>query len=117
MAAEGRVSWLDASSGASGDMLLGALLGAGVPLDVIRAAVDAVAPEPVELGSEPTTRHGFAATRCHVRVPDSVTERRWADVRMLIEGARLDPVVRDVALEVFGGSAAAVAVGPGAAVA
>ncbi|MDQ4114819.1 MAG: DUF111 family protein, partial [Actinomycetota bacterium] len=41
------VVWVDASSGASGDMLLGALIGAGVPLPVIASAVDAVAPEPV----------------------------------------------------------------------
>ena len=41
--------WVDASSGASGDMLLGALLGAGVPArDAAGRAVDAVAPEPVD---------------------------------------------------------------------
>jgi uncharacterized protein (TIGR00299 family) protein len=96
------VGWLDLSSGVSGDMLLGALLGAGVPLEVVSAAVDAVAPEPVALEVEPVTRHGFAATRCHVRVADSVTERRWTDVRRLLEEAALDPAVRELALEVFG---------------
>ena len=43
------VLWVDASSGASGDMLLGALLGAGVPREVLQRAVDAVSPEPVTL--------------------------------------------------------------------
>jgi uncharacterized protein (TIGR00299 family) protein len=97
-----RVAWIDASSGASGDMLLGALIGAGVPVEVLRAAVNAVSPEPVTLQAERATRNGFAATRCHVHVGDSVTERRWADIRLLLENAALDPVVLEVALEVFG---------------
>jgi uncharacterized protein (TIGR00299 family) protein len=112
----GRVAWLDASSGASGDMLLGALVDADVPLDVIRAAVDAVAPEPVELTSESTTRNGFAATRCHVHVADSATERSWADIRRLLEDSGLDPAVLDVALEVFGRIAEAEAAVHGVAV-
>ena len=64
--------WIDASSGASGDMLLGALVGAGVPVDVLQGAVDAIAPEPVVLRVEQVSRNGFAATRCHVEIADSV---------------------------------------------
>jgi uncharacterized protein (TIGR00299 family) protein len=97
-----RVGWIDASSGASGDMLLGALLDAGVPIDVLRDAVDAVSPEPVSLESEQATRNGFATTRCHVHVGDSVTARSWADIRALLEEAPLDQLVREVALEAFG---------------
>jgi uncharacterized protein (TIGR00299 family) protein len=77
--------WVDASSGASGDMLLGALVGAGVPVEVLRAAVDTVSPEPVALRVERVTRHGFAATRVHVEVADSVHHRTWRDVRALLE--------------------------------
>ena len=87
------IGWIDASSGASGDMLLGALLGAGVPVDVISAAVRAVAPEHVALKPEPVTRNGFAATRCHVEVADSHTHRTWKDVAGLLEQAALDPGV------------------------
>lgn len=96
-----RVGWLDASSGVSGDMLLGAVLGAGVPLDVVRGAVDAVAPEPVTLEVEPVTRNGFAATRCHVRVADSSTHRTWADIQALLHDAALEPRVRDLAVSAF----------------
>jgi uncharacterized protein (TIGR00299 family) protein len=93
--------WVDASSGASGDMLLGALVGAGVPLDVIRAAVDAASPEPVTLSVEPVTRNGFAATRVHVDVADSVHHRTWRDVRTLLLDSALADEVRDLALRVF----------------
>lgn len=93
--------WIDASSGASGDMLLGALLGAGVPVEVLQAAVDAIAPEPVGLRVERVTRHGFAATRCHVEVADSVDHRTWRDIRDLLAAADLADPVRELATRTF----------------
>ena len=99
--------WIDASSGASGDMLLGALVGAGVPVAVLQDAVAAVAPEAVTLRVEPVLRHGFAATRCHVEVADSAPHRSWRDVRALLEAAALPDPVRGLAIRVFERLAAA----------
>ena len=93
--------WVDASSGASGDMLLGALVGVGVPVDVLQDAVDAIAPEPVNLRVEQVTRNGFAATRCHVEARDSRQHRSWRDIRHMLQGSRLDDDVRDLAFRVF----------------
>ena len=104
------VGWLDASSGASGDMFLGALVGAGVPLDAIRVAVDAVAPEPVRLDVTEVTRNGFAATRVEVTVTDSATHRTWRDIRALLEAAALAAGVRTRALATFSRLAEAEAV-------
>ena len=95
------IGWVDASSGASGDMLLGALVGAGVPVGVIAEAVDKVAPEHVAIVPERVTRNGFAATRCHVEVADSVTHRTWADVRTLLAEAGLHEDVRVRAHDTF----------------
>ena len=67
------IGWIDASSGASGDMLLGALVGAGVPVGVIADAVEKVAPEHVAFAPETVSRNGLAATRCHVEVADSTS--------------------------------------------
>ncbi|OMQ13776.1 hypothetical protein A7K94_0221200, partial [Modestobacter sp. VKM Ac-2676] len=65
------IGWLDLSAGASGDMLLGALVDAGVPLEVLSAAVSALPVEAVTLTEEPVTRHGLGATRVHVHAPAS----------------------------------------------
>lgn len=95
------IGWLDLGSGASGDMLLGALLDAGVPLDVVRAAVDAVAPEPVRIETEQVRRAGFAATRAHVVARTSTAHRTWRDVRELLSTAALDEAVADRAHGTF----------------
>ncbi|MBZ5739339.1 nickel pincer cofactor biosynthesis protein LarC [Nocardioides mangrovi] len=78
--------WIDASAGASGDMLLGALVGAGVPLAVLQEAVDSVAPEPIALRVEDVRRNGLAATRVHVDVAESHHHRTWRDVRTMLYG-------------------------------
>ncbi|MCY7396365.1 MAG: nickel pincer cofactor biosynthesis protein LarC [Nocardioides sp.] len=99
--------WVDASAGASGDMLLGALVGAGVPVEVLQQAVDAIAPEPVRLRVETVHRAGLAATRCHVEIPDSVQHRSWHDVRALLLAADLAEPVRAAAVAAFGRLASA----------
>lgn len=81
--------WVDASAGASGDMLLGALVGAGVPLPVLQDAIDAVTPEPVTLRVEEVRRGGLAATRVHVEGTDSAHHRAWRDIRPLLAGTAL----------------------------
>jgi uncharacterized protein (TIGR00299 family) protein len=95
------IGWLDCGSGASGDMLLGALVGAGVPLEVIDGAVQQVAPERVTLRVETVERAGLAATRVHVDAADSHEHRTLRDIRELLTAGRLDADVRERALLTF----------------
>jgi uncharacterized protein (TIGR00299 family) protein len=95
------IGWLDLAAGASGDMLLGALVDAGVPLEVLADAVAALPVEEVRLDTESVTRHGLGATRVHVHAPDSPHHRTWPDVRAILAEAALAPAVRDGALAVF----------------
>ncbi|MEQ4206421.1 nickel pincer cofactor biosynthesis protein LarC [Actinopolymorpha sp. B9G3] len=96
-----RIAWIDCGSGASGDMLLGALVAAGVPLEVLTTAVDMVAPESVELTAARVTRNGLAATHVSVDGTDSTDHRTWADVRKLLDESELDDAVRQQAHETF----------------
>lgn len=94
-------AWLQCQAGASGDMLLGAFLDAGAPLDVVRSAVGALAVEPIEIRTRRATRHGIAATKADVHAPQTSAPRTWPDVRALLEAAQLPGPVRERALDVF----------------
>lgn len=81
------IVWLNPFSGISGDMLLGALLDLGAPLDEVRAAVAATGLSGWELRAEHVTRGGLAATRAVVEVNDTATERRAAELLAHVERA------------------------------
>lgn len=88
-------------------MLLGALVDAGVPADLISTAVTATSIEPVTLRIEAVRRHGLAATRVHVDVATSAHRRTLPDIVDLLNAAALEPTVRSGAVAVFTRLAAA----------
>ncbi len=101
MAQTGRCAWIDASAGASGDMLLGALLDAGAPLEAVAAAVAALGVEPIEIRPHQVRRHGLRATKADVAVHDGAASRTLGDVLALVAAANLQPAVAAFAGEVF----------------
>jgi uncharacterized protein (TIGR00299 family) protein len=60
------VLYLDCFSGAAGDMILGALIDAGLPLDDLRRALGSLAINPDDIWTERVTRGGVSATKLHV---------------------------------------------------
>ncbi|MBA3279727.1 MAG: nickel pincer cofactor biosynthesis protein LarC [Geodermatophilaceae bacterium] len=95
------IGWLDLTAGASGDMLLGALVDAGAAVAVMQEAVDAIGVEPVHLSVSSTTRHGLAATKVDVKAPRSTVTRTWANIRAQLESAPLAEPIRRSALDAF----------------
>ena len=94
--------WIDATAGIAGDMLLGALIDAGAPIEGVRAAIDAVIPGQIELCAEETRRGAMRALRARVRqVGDRSHERTWTSIRALLESAPLHDLTRSRALAAF----------------
>ena len=81
------ILWLNPFSGISGDMLLGALLDLGAPLDAVRAAVASTGITGWELTAGPVQRAGLAACQARVRVQDDVPARRAAELLTLARAA------------------------------
>jgi uncharacterized protein (TIGR00299 family) protein len=61
------ILYFDCFSGAAGDMILGALLDAGLPLDGLRRALGSLAIDGDAVWTERVTRAGISATKFHVR--------------------------------------------------
>ena len=62
-----KVLYFDCFSGASGDMILGALIDAGVAVDDIRRAIGSLAIDPDTIMAERVVRAGISATKFNVR--------------------------------------------------
>ncbi|MCI7512640.1 LarC family nickel insertion protein [Schaalia hyovaginalis] len=94
--------WIDATAGIAGDMLLGALIDAGAPIEGVRAAIEAVVPGQIELTTQETRRGAMRARRARVlQIGDRSHERTWAAIRGLLEGAPIHPLTRSRSLAVF----------------
>ena len=73
--------YFDCFSGASGDMVLGALLDLGLPLDDLRGALGSLALQGIDIGADRVLRAGVSATKLRVvdsghRTPDTGQRRQ-----------------------------------------
>lgn len=108
-----KIAYLDAFSGVSGDMTVGALMDLGLPLARVRETIAALGLDGVEVDAERVARSGIGATKFHVRVhghhPDQPghphhhhhVQRPYRDIRALLERSTLPERVRAGALAVF----------------
>ncbi len=84
------VAYLDCFSGISGDMLLGALVDAGLSIDNLRVELAKLPLTGYRLEVEKTARAGLAATKATVVLEEAAQpHRRLADVVSLIEASEL----------------------------
>ena len=94
--------FLDLFSGASGDMLLGALLDVGLPLEALQAELEKMGLAGYELAVERQVRRGLSGTRLHVRdVAQAHPARHLHDVRHLIQASALSTHVQATSIAVF----------------
>src|SRR5436305_9355205 len=97
-----RAAYFDCPSGVSGDMILGALLDAGLPLDDLRAALSTLPLEGYTLAAEQVRQGALGATRALVEVQrEEDVQRRLRDVLEIIAAGGLPDPVKTPAGAVF----------------
>src|SRR6266508_2141463 len=92
-----RIAFFDPFSGASGDMILGALVDSGLPLDDLSRELGKLRLGGYEIGAERVSQHGLVGTRVTVRVSAEQPERTWATIRQIIEMSGLSERAKDSA--------------------
>ncbi|HEY1339141.1 MAG TPA: nickel pincer cofactor biosynthesis protein LarC [Bryobacteraceae bacterium] len=92
--------YLDAFSGISGDMLVGALADAGADQTAIAAAVHSLATG-ATVSFEKVKRTGIAATKYHVNAGEGRAHRHLSHIEKLIQSAALSDTARANAIAVF----------------
>ena len=96
-----KIAYFDLIAGASGDMLLGALLDAGLALDDLRAGLAGLHLAGFSLAASRVMRGPFAAMKLDVEISDTVTARRLSDIQAIISASELPASVRTRSLHVF----------------
>ncbi|HEX3315655.1 MAG TPA: nickel pincer cofactor biosynthesis protein LarC [Gemmataceae bacterium] len=95
-----RIAHFDCFSGISGDMALGALLGAGVPTDAVLAGIASLG-LPILIRVDKVRKAGFAATQVEIESPPQNAHRHLADIERIVAAGKLTPKQRQLAIDIF----------------
>lgn len=110
-----KIAYFDCFSGISGDMILGALLDAGLALADLNREIAKLGVPDVAIERESTARHAIAATRAqvclagapladaehHLDLSGEPTHAHLNDITSRINGSRLDSAVKERSIRVF----------------
>ena len=96
------LAYFDCFSGISGDMTLGALVDAGLPIEVLRLELEKLNLPGYELTALKAMRGGIQATKVHVCLDEKKQPaRHLSDIRSLIETSTLSSPVKQKSLAIF----------------
>jgi uncharacterized protein (TIGR00299 family) protein len=95
------IAYFDCFAGISGDMILGALVDAGLDADELRRGLRGLGLSEYELQARRVHKGAMGATSVSVVVRGEVPERKLADIEEIIENSDLDSSVKEQSLTIF----------------
>jgi pyridinium-3,5-bisthiocarboxylic acid mononucleotide nickel chelatase len=96
-----RTLYFDCFAGASGDMILGALVGAGLEERHLLEQLSLLGPSGYEIEFSKMDRSGISATRVKVKVPEEHSHRHLSDILRIIRDSGLSDGVKERATRIF----------------
>jgi len=93
--------YFDCFAGASGDMILGALIAAGVEPEAFKQQLSLLGVTGYTIDFETVDRSGISATYARVQTPHEHAHRHLSDILKIIYGSRLSDSIKDRAAKIF----------------
>src|SRR5262245_13419284 len=96
-----RIAYFDCVAGASGDMILGALVDAGVPLEYLQQTAAALQIQGLSLSARQVKRNDISAVKIEVAFPAEKKHRHLHHIVAIIDGAAIPHEVKRAATNIF----------------
>ncbi len=96
-----KAAYLDCFSGVSGDMLLGALVDAGLDFNLLQRDLAGLDLDEYELYEQKVLKQGIRGTQIHVHSLEGHVHRHLSDIQAIIGRSALPPQVKEKSLEIF----------------
>jgi hypothetical protein len=96
-----KIAYFDCFSGVSGDMILGALIDAGLDPGGIRKTLAGIPLSGYEITAEKIVKNGIAGTRFNVATSGKQRERNLPDILKIIDESSLKEAVKKSAGDIF----------------
>jgi len=93
--------YFDLIGGASGDMILGALIDSGLSIDTLKNMLEGLNLSEFTIQAEKVDKNGFSATKVDVRVKKQPPERHLNEIKAVIQNSSLSKSIQTRALLIF----------------
>lgn len=95
------IAYFDCIAGIAGDMTLGALVDAGMPMEVLQGSIEQLRLPGLSAKSETVKKNGFGATKVNVLANDYGGGRGYYEIRKIIETSDISMTVQEKSLQIF----------------
>lgn len=97
-----RIAYFDCFAGASGDMILGTLLDAGLTIEHLREEIAKLHLSHYELDVEKVVKRGIGGSQAHITIDQAHHHHRHlSHIREIIDNSELDPSVKEKSTAIF----------------
>lgn len=96
-----RIAYFDCFSGISGDMFVGALLDAGLKIEILEKELNKLNLSGYQLEVNKVLKKGISASQFKVKIQEKGVERRFKDILNILEESKLDQEIKNEVKKIF----------------